>query len=147
MEYLSVNLPWWGWFTLVGGVGRVHRRTAINSRCRDWRSFFFLDNRSSSRGRRSRRWRRRSRWCRRRNRRSRCSRWGLCLRGRGGWYICRRWLSDIGQQRVLLSRVQRPDQLWPRWRRSCVLGLLAPMFGVSCLILKVVYSLHKKANT
>lgn len=50
----------------------------------------------------------------------------------------------MGQQRVLLSRVQWPDQLRARWRRGCILHLLANMFGVSGLILKVVHSLSEK---
>lgn len=128
--YLRLNLPRWGWFTLAGGV---QRRMVVNNRCRGWWSILSFNDSSSSM--------RRSRSCS--SSRSRCRGRDQRLRW-GGGYTCRRRVSDIGEQRVLLSWVQRSDQLRARWRRGWILDLLASMFGVSSLILKVVHSLHEE---
>lgn len=112
-------------------AGSVHRRMAVNNRFRGWGSTMFFNSSSNMR----RRWGSSIS-------RNRCRRRDLCLRGRG-WYTCGRRVGNIGQERVLLSGVEGPDQLWPWWRRGCMLDLLTHMFSVSRLIFKVVHSLTK----
>lgn len=85
-----------------------------------------------------------SRRCRRSRCLSRSGRRDLYLgSGGGGGCACGRQVGDIGEQRVLLSRVKRPDQLRARWGRGRILDWLTHVFGVSSLIFEVVYSLHE----